>query len=166
LSRAIRFSEPEKKAVERAIEVLANRGKENKDDAKAALRLAQLLVKMEAANQPKAQVAKGLGYYKFAEICRSVLSDRLVVPVNVTNQYMIIVSTVIRTAGLTEDTALQAALSAKRTWKGRIKLESIARQANVLLTDYKEESNEGDNPGVGRGGNSKWSLEEFDPDAL
>lgn len=155
MSRAIRFSAPQKEAVRWVIHRELGLPEGWGENKKYFTALAKLLEKMEAAEQPVEQVAKGLGWRQFKVICENVLGDRLVVPTLITNQYAIVVSKTIRDFGVTEDTALQAALAAKRLWRGKVKLESIARQVNVLLSDYKEESSDDGTPA-----GNKWTLAE------
>lgn len=91
----------------------------------------RILDKLQAA----AKVSLGISAKDAIAAWRSVLGSRLIEPPSGASGVFAQIHRRLAALGLTEDQCRRAAVAAGVRWKGSIKAESIARQADVLLSD-------------------------------
>jgi hypothetical protein len=135
MSRAIRFKQEERAAVADALDV-------HTDEAapwKKGLR--SLLAKMDKASEPKPE--SGLGWKRFAEICKEELGDRLSLPANPAAGWYSRISAKLRELGVTEDDAREAAEYVASWRRQAVGLEYLASRVPELLTSARAKQKPG-----------------------
>lgn len=88
-----------------------------------------LLAKLDKSEKPKTE---GLGVKEAVGAFQGVLGDRLILPMGAVWGMM---QNRIKALGLTVEQCSAIASAAGTQWSGRIKAESLVRQAEKLLTD-------------------------------
>lgn len=100
----------------------------------------ELLVKLAALEEfgPLKKKSTGLPVRTAIEAFREVLGPRLVLPPNPDATWWAIQSRALTSGGFTREHCLGIARVAGRKWQGLIKIESLLRQATVLLAEEVE----------------------------
>ena len=97
--------------------------------AKGQKAKASILAKLDKAEAPK---ASGLDVKAAVEAFRGVLGSRLILPMGAVWGMM---QNRIRALGLTEEDCRTIATVAASDWQGKVKAESLVRQAEKLLSE-------------------------------
>lgn len=132
MAAGVRFTKVEREFIRGWVQATVDSGAAGSRDRKTA---DSILEKLEKSEMVKGKGrAPGIPYPKVLEAFRCELGDRLVPPLGGAVGMML---KRIGTLGLTLDDLHTIAREAGRRWKGRIKAESLVRQAETLLHESR-----------------------------
>lgn len=95
--------------------------------------------RVEADELKATKKAAGYPVRDAVKAIKGVLRGRCVVPISPGQQWFIALQNRINASGLTEELITKAAQQAAVEWRGRIRAESVIRQADDLLTKGGDE---------------------------
>lgn len=144
MARGFRPTKPERAAIKHAIEYTKLHTAFSKGELKAADSVLEKLVACEA---PQVKSRSGLLVRDAITAFRSVIDRRLIAPPAGANGLFAQMQNRLNALGLTYEQCVTIATQANTEWKsGNIKVESLIRQAEVLLAhadgQYAQESRE------------------------
>lgn len=110
-------------------------------DGEAKLRKAwsSFFERVLADEKKRDKKAAGYPVRDAVKAIKGVLRGRCVVPISPGQQWFVALQNRINASGLTEELIVKAAHQAAKEWRGRIRAESVIRQADDLLTKGGDE---------------------------
>lgn len=127
----MKFASAQLEALEQVTKSLSKQPKH----AKIAKQLGLLLEKLQKINTPKAKPKAGIGVDRAIAAMRSVLGDKLAVPRNPSDVWVICRARRIRDLGLTEDDCKTIARAIASKWDAPYSFEYCINAADRLLAE-------------------------------